>query len=1529
MKRILGLDLGPNSIGWATVIGSDDSDGVEQIESDGSRIIPLDAVKLGDFEKGNSVSQTKERTFYRGARRLRERCLLRRERLHRILDLLGFLPEHYSAALTRHGKFKDDCEIKLAWRKGDDGKMEFIFKRSFEEMLEEFRAVHPEMLSEGKKIPYDWTIYYLRKKALHDAITKQELAWLLLNFNQKRGYYQLRGEDEEDNKTKSEEYYSLKVKAVEDTGEKGKGGNWYNIILENDIVYRRTFSSAPDWVGTVRDLIVTTSLEKDGTPKKEKDGKIKYSVRMPGENDWTLLTKKTESEIDKSGKKVGEYIYDALLAKPDRKIRGKFVRAIERRYYREELVAILETQKQFIPELQDKELYEACLDELYGRNDAYRNSIASRDFTYLFVDDILFYQRPLKSKKSLIANCPYESYSYIDRKTGEVKAAPVKCLAKSNPLYQEFRLWQFVQNLRIYEREKIVDGSLKVDIDVTDERFPTEEERVRLFGYLNDRKNINQETLLGQYFKVKKNKDKVYPYRWNYVEEKAYPCNETRALILQGLSKSGVDAGFLTQDMERKLWHILYSVEDKQEIKQAMAKFAACYGLDEKFVDVFSSLPPFAKEYGAYSEKAIKKLLPLMRIGKYWSLDGIDVKTKDRINKIIDGECDETITARAREKAMHLIDPSMFRGLPLWLACYVVYGRHSEAKDLELWDTPENIDAYLATFKQHSLHNPIVEQVILETLRTVRDIWKRYGKIDEIHIEMGRDMKNPKDVRAKMAQRNNENENTNLRIKALLTEFCNPDFEIDNVRPYSSSQQDVLRIYEEGVLSVTGELPDDISAILDKFRQNEVTKRPTHSDVMRYKIWLDQKYISPYTGRPIPLSRLFTDDYEIEHIIPQSRYFDDSFSNKVICEAEVNKLKDRMLGLEFIKAHHGEKVQLSMNGVVEILSVDGYERLVRNTYAANKAKMKKLLMDDIPDQFIERQLNDTRYISKMIKSLLSNVVREEGEVDAISKNVVTCNGTITDRLKRDWGVADVWNRIILSRFRRLNKLTETNKFTAISRNGHEIPDMPLELQKGFNKKRIDHRHHAMDAIVIACTTRNHVNLLNNEAAMSKNNANRYQLSRKLRRYETIEVVKNGENRTIDVAKEFLLPWPTFPKDMECALENTIVSIKQNLRVINKTTNRIQKIGDDGKKVLISQSKGDGWAIRKSLHKETVFGEVNLRDIKETTLNNAIKTPKRIVEKDLKKKVLELLASGLDLKRIKTYFEENADVWQDVNLKKIKVYYFTKETNARLYATRKTLNKDIDIEKITDSGIRRILKRHLCEHGDKKDEAFSPEGIEEMNRNIVRLNGGVAHKPIYKVRVYEKAEKFCVGKKGNKSSKFVEAAKGTNLFFAVYEIECLDKVTGLAVKKRNYATIPLNVVVDRQKQGLSSAPEDENGNKPLFVLSPNDFVYLPTKEETDTGIIKQPLDKGRIYKMVSCSGILCDFIPCNVSGIIYALPKELAEEFCNGKIIQNEYGEGSPKSKNERAITGEMIKETCLPLEVDRLGKIIKLNGVEI
>ena len=1442
-KRILGLDLGTNSIGWA-LVEHDFEKKHGQILGMGSRIIPISQDILGDFGKGNSVSQTAERTGYRSVRRLRERHLLRRERLHRILNILGFLPKHYAGQIDfdkRFGKFFAKTEPKLAYHE-----REFIFRSSFCEMLEDFKKHQSEILKDKDGndclVPYDWTIYFLRKKALTEKISKEELAWIILNFNQKRGYYQLRDEEEEENKNKKVEFHSLKiVDVVTDAESNRKGETWYSLHLENGWIYRRSSKIAlDDWKNKVKDFIVTTDLNDDGTEKTDKDGEVKRSFRAPGADDWTLLKKKTEKEIDRLDKTVGAYIYDHLLQNPRQKIKGKLVRTIERKFYKDELKCILQKQSEFHPEFKNEALLNDSIRELYQHNEQHREMLLAKDLIHLISEDIIFYQRPLRSQKSLISNCSLETRKYKDNE-GEI-INPLKVIAKSNPYYQEFRLLQWLQNLEIYRKDD--------EQKVTQEFISNLEDKEALFDFLAAKKEIKQEQLVEFLLKHKHDlkrvpKVEIEKYRWNYVQDKIYPGNETRSVILSRLNKvQDVPAHFLTRKNEMALWHIIYSVTDKIEYEKALGKFAQKHQLNvEQFVDAFRKFPPFKSDYGSFSEKAIKKLLPLMRFGRYWDYNEIDEVSKVRIDKILTGEYDEEIKDRLREKAKHLTNDNDFQNLPLWLAQYIVYGRHSEAAVTGKWNSAADLEQFLKEFKQHSLRNPIVEQVITETLRVVKDIWIKYGKgekdfFSEIHIELGREMKLPAEERQKMTRQITENENTNLRIKALLAELA-IDPQVENVRPFSPIQQAILKIYEEAALDAEENIDEDIVKI-------SKTAQPSSSDLKRYKLWLEQKYRSPYTGQIIPLDKLFTPEYEIEHIIPQSLYFDDSFSNKIICEAAVNKLKDNKISLAFIKAHHGSIVQCGNGKKVKVFSAEEYEDFVKQNYAKNQSKRTKLLMEEIPQKMIERQMNDTRYISKYISSLLSNIVRDNnpGSNDdgGNSKNLLPGNGKVTSRLKQDWGLNDVWNDLILTRFERMNALTQTQDFTVWNET-HQgyLPTVPIELSKGFSKKRIDHRHHAMDALVIACATRDHINLLNNESA--KSDTRRYDLNRKLRHYERVAYThpKTGERIEREVPKDFIKPWPNFMVETKDALEQIVVSFKQNLRVINKATNYYESFKDENgnlrfdkdgktKKGKLSQ-KGSNWAIRKPLHKDTVSGKVQLERIKVA-----------------KGKILTATRKSLD-----TSFNKNS------------------------------------ILSITDTGVQKILLNYLKIKGNP-EIAFSPEGIEEMNQNIALYNGGKNHQPIFKVRVYEQGSKFPVGETGNKTLKFVEAAKGTNLFFGVYA----DKDG-----KRSYDTISLNITIERQKQGMQPVPEkNEKGHELLFNLSPNDLVYLPEEGEEFT---KEKMNTQRVYKVVSFTGSRLYVVPQSASTVI---------------VNKVEFTQ-----LNKIELTKE--KDRLIKLKVDRLGNISK------
>ncbi len=1541
MKKILGLDLGTNSIGWALTT-QDFETKQGKIEGLGSRIIPMSQDILGKFDAGQSHSQTANRTSYRGVRRLYQRNLLRRERLHRVLNVLGFLPKHYRESIDfdkNFGQFKKNTEVKLNYCKNSEGKHKFIFMNAFNEMVTNFKEAGKET-----KIPLDWTIYYLRKKALTEKITKEELAWVLLNFNQKRGYYQLRGEEEDESKTSKKEFFSLKVKDVKATEDTNARGTWYNVVLENDWVYKRqSKDSLGNWEGKIKEFIVTTQLEKDGSEKLDKEGNVRRSFSaVDSEKDWIAIKKKTEQDIEQSTKTVGQYIYETLLSNPSQKIKGKLIKTIERKFYKEELQTILNTQIQYHPELKNRELYKACINELYPKNEGHQNNIKDNGFDYLFIDDIIFYQRPLKSKKSTISDCPYEERVFI--KEGIKNVQKVKCIAKSNPLFQEFRLWQFLKNLKIHQKENTQNN--KTDADVTDSLFTNDNDWVLLFNFLNDKKEVEQKHVIDFLVENKKiAKSNKKNYRWNYVEDKKYPSNETRATFLSRLKKvDDIKNNFLSKDKEFALWHIIYSVKDKKEYETALKTFALKNNLDiNTFVDAFIKYPPFKNDYGAYSEKAIKKILPLMRMGKYWNESEISDDVKNRIlriqerlesinydKEVFQGDkqnrlktiADDEIPKQFIKSFIDYKDKNPLTGLNTYQACYAIYERHSESGIIKPWKSPNDIDTYLNEFKQHSLRNPIVEQIVTETLRVIRDIWKHYGKgatnfFNEIHVELGREMKNSMDKRKAMASRNIENENTNERIKSLLEELKNNSD--DDIRPYSPSHQEILKIYEEGVfqnpeVSFSNAKEEDINKIR---RSNS----PTKAEINKYKLWLEQGYISPYTGEVIPLSKLFTVDYQIEHIIPQSRYFDNAMSNKIICESEVNQLKDNKTAYEFLKGQGGRIVTLANGNTVTLFNIDTYQKHCKQYFKKNRTKLNNLLSEDIPEGFINRQLNDSRYISKIIKTLLSNIVREDGEKEATTKRLVPVTGSISAKLKQDWGLNDKWNEIVTPRFMRLNELTNSKDFgewdAKINAFRTKVPD---EISRGFSKKRIDHRHHALDALVVACCTKKHTNYLGSLNSQREN----YGLKESL-------LIKNKEGH---FTKHFQLPWSNFATEAKEHLEKIIISFKQNLRIINKTNNKtwqwepqsngtFKKILNKQKDATNSTNKTN-WAIRKPMHKETVSGAVKIKKIKKgfSNITSYLDKPNLIVDKSIKRKVKNLLSLfDNDLKKVRKHLKVNPLLIEGKETTKAKVYEWSKNATA----TRVSLNEKFtrkQLESITDKGIITILERHLQNYIDddqkeRFDLAFNSDGIDALNKNIKALNNGKNHYPIYKVRLYEEGSKFSVGESGAKATKFVEAAKGTNLFFAIYYDE--------EKKKRVYETIPLNEVIAHQKQTAALPKEKRLPIQPantkgkfLFTLSPNDLVYVPTDEEIENKSLVDfnnlsKVQVSRVYKMVSSTGKECHFISNHVAKLI------------KGYNSKTKIGEFGSLNKSELSIDNIRIKERCLKLYVNRIGSVKSLS----
>lgn len=1704
MKKILGLDLGTNSIGWA-LVEIDHEKGIVRIIGLGSRILTMDAGEIATFNSGGKLPSTAaQRTDKRSPRRLNERFLIRRDRLHCVLNLLQCLPEHYKLSIEfeneqgkRSGKFKKGMEEKFAYIKDENGKSHFLFMSSYKEMESEFERIHPELFYKrnGKqtKIPYDWTLYYLRKKALqnkNNKLTKEELAWITLSFNQKRGYEKVIGQDEKEQRegelretftgkvkdvTKIEgkdeyeiilvdyndenrelyryfeeskiqitlkndlkeveivskydedgninnttiEYIINEIKEnllvvdIKNTNKKNKENFIFEVELETGWIKEQQSKFTPKWKDARRDFIIKTKYDLKGQIKGR-------SINIPKEEDWTLMKLKTETSIASFNTKngtigVAPFIYYNLLQNPNQKIKNGLVTVIERKFYEEELEAIYNSQEKYHPELKNRDLYKQAIELLYPNNENHRKVLSNLEFKELIGADILFYQRDLKSKKSLISDCEYETenHVFIDTKTGREYKRPLKAIHKSNPLYQEFRLWQFIKRLKIYKLEETVNGEILLNQDVSPQllTFKIKEE---LFDFLNNKENITQTQLLKHLGKLHNLTISSSNYKWNFpiyndedkkVEHKEV-CNPTRYnFILRTKRIKGFDwKKFLSSENEYLLWHLFYSVKKKDEFIKGLSSLidkllqkcdlSLVYKTD--LVKNFSSFGGYANNYGTYSEKAIKKLLPFMRIGRYWNLDDVENILTARTTEV--EEKAEKMLDKVIEKENICGEITDFQGLWLSSACYLAYGRYSEVGDVQFWHSPYDIENYIQNkFKQHSLNNPVVEKILRETLHVVKDIWMYYGEkvgedelnrpmykklFDEIHIELGREMKKNNKQKERADKRNKENRKTNERIIELLKELkC----EYGNIQEKSPFQQAKLKLLEEDLLSSIEY--DKDSKVYTNANNNyppfQITKKEIKeivsqdvskikkSDIERYRLWLDQRYQSPYTGKMISLSDLFDrEKYEIEHIFPQERVTLNALSNKVICETEVNKAKKAYTAYEFILMAKSKPVFCTAhNGEVNILSADAYEKLVKRNFT-DKKKQEILLSKNIPDEFSNSQGSNSQYIAKMAMKLMSNIVREKDEDTFRSKHVLATNGTITSILKQHWQLNETWNEIIAPRYIRLNELTKSNLFGDYQLiNGHKVfinnNQISQQINKNFDSKRIDHRHHALDALIIALTTENHVNYLNN--IFSQDDANKLQ-TRKAIKFQ----LTNSKKGFNDEKEWYFLP-PAQTKNSEgiikykyeykneqndvfkdiakIALENTIATFKQKDRIIRQRWNKY--LHDNEVKKEDNLKNKEKYAVRQSLHKETFYGKVNLSyQTKIISLKDALENNYDIVETCFAKQITHMRTQMPIKDIVATLSNPSVQVYEK--------YVASRFGNELESFVNISSDKIMGVIKsITDTGIQIILLNHLSETLNRRKTeieedstledknkllenleknlpsyAFSYDGIKTMNAAIAMqknslTSNGKPHKPIYKVRLSDAmGTKFQLSEEGQKSTKYVVTDGDSNAFCGVYENP---------KKERKFFIPTLRESIESFKQGFSPCPSNYP-NKPeyklLFILRPKDLVYVPSKEEITVDINHfTPEQYNRIYKFRDANenekgGIQVNFMPANFATMIYKQSKSDEKIMLNsGKELKGEITLTSDKDKTQNLLedTNVQIRSVCIKLNIDRLGNIKPLT----
>lgn len=376
-------------------------------------------------------------------------------------------------------------------------------------------------------------------------------------------------------------------------------------------------------------------------------------------------------------------------------------------------------------------------------------------------------------------------------------------------------------------------------------------------------------------------------------------------------------------------------------------------------------------------------------------------------------------------KAVEKILPLMEKGIP-----------YATAR-LEMWPAqkaPQSAFPLLPSMDEAEqkgwmpvVRNPAVRRVLSELRKVVNALVRRDGRPETIRVELARDLKRSRADRREIWKRNEMNRKSRERATQWLEE-------------------------------------------------NRI--RPTGDAIEKWLLGEECNWHCPYTGEAIDRKTLFSgaSPFDVEHIIPFSISLDDSFLNKTLCEANENrKRKKQHTPWE---AYGGTP---KWNAILEQIEQFRGE-------AAEQKKRRFLLKEYKPDDFISRQLNDTRYASRLAVQYVGLLYGAGADGVANGQRVVQGGrGQITKYVRDEYSL----NRI---------------------------------LNDGGTKTRDDHRHHAVDAVAVAVTDPAMVHRLSAAAGRAA--------TERRRRFGKVEA-----------------PWPTFSEDARVKILS-ITPSHQSARKIN-------------------------------------------------------------------------------------------------------------------------------------------------------------------------------------------------------------------------------------------------------------------------------------------------------------------------------------------------------------------------------------------
>lgn len=457
-------------------------------------------------------------------------------------------------------------------------------------------------------------------------------------------------------------------------------------------------------------------------------------------------------------------------------------------------------------------------------------------------------------------------------------------------------------------------------------------------------------------------------------------------------------------------------------------------------------LAAFGKRWGTLTPEEQKQIVEewrtsesdeaLLRRGmEHWGLEEIAAR------RWVDAKPEDGHCALSR-KAIGRLMPLMLAGKSFKEAETEIYGNRFSGGEVLDQLPPLHVhrkikgaaamEKRLAQLRLGAVRNPAVERALTELRKVVNAIVREYGKPYEIRVELARELKKPRKERESAAKQNRTRQKEREKAKADLLREC-------------------------GI------------------------QNPSRADIEKTLLYEECGGECPYTGRHFTLRDLFQEaQFDVEHIIPLSRYPDDSFQNKTLCWHEENRnIKRNKTPFEAYGADPERWEAMLLR--------------VREWKPGNPGKLKRFMLrsEEELEDFTARQMNDTRYASVLACRLLESLYggRDVAAGAGFRQVIFASSGAVTATLRRAWGLEQILRE------------------AAPSSNGQS---------KG--KPRTDHRHHAVDAITIALTKQAVIQSMSRSASLD---ANYPQDVRAFRRIES--------------------PWPNFVDSMRPHIASLIVS----------------------------------------------------------------------------------------------------------------------------------------------------------------------------------------------------------------------------------------------------------------------------------------------------------------------------------------------------------------------------------------------------